>query len=388
MATRYLVPGGTGDYNSTTNWSATSGGASGASFPLTGDDIIIDTNSLNASITVNVISACRSFNASNYTGTWTISNTLTVSGSTNTGNITLSSGMSITGASTFIKVPTGTSGVITSNGVVFDCNFTFQTAASTTTTITGVMQVNGNVTWPLNVSGSTNTINGSTISVGGDITHNSPVTGTSIIEMIGSTTATITQVAKRYLQNNLIINKTGILNISNLYWGTTSRTLTYTSGVVNHTGTLFVPASTVLNTNGMTWNILNPAGSVSFTSTFNADTISKASGSFAFQGTHPFVVNHLSLQAAASIVFANGLTYTINQSLLAYMTTTGTFRGSASPGCNLDIAPTATVALYRGTFLYINARIKALRIYKPVSFTGTQNVFSISGNINQSNFTI
>ena len=31
MADRYWVAGGTGNYNSTTNWSATSGGASGVS---------------------------------------------------------------------------------------------------------------------------------------------------------------------------------------------------------------------------------------------------------------------------------------------------------------------------------------------------------------------
>lgn len=388
MATRYLVPGGDGNYNSTSNWSATDGGVSGATFPVAADDIIINANSLDAPITVNVVSACRSFNASNYTGTWTISNNLSVNGTAATGNITLSSGMTITGSASFIKVPTSTTGVITSNGVLFNCNFIFQAAATTTTTITGAMQVDGNVTWSLNSAGSTNTINGSTLSIGGDIIHNSTVAGTSTIEMIGSTTATITQVATRYLSNNLIINKTGILNINNLYWGTASRTLTYTSGIVNHTGTLFATANTTLNTNGMTWNILNPAGTISFTSIFNADTISKTSGSFNFSGTHPFVVNNLSLSSAASIVFTNNLTYTINQSLLAYMTTSGTFRAASSVGCNLDVAPTATVALYRGTFLYINSRIKALRVYKPVSFTNTQNIFSISGNINQYSSTI
>ena len=387
MATRYLVSGGTGDYNSTTNWSATSGGASGASFPTSVDDIIIDFNSANANITVNVLSACKSFNASNYTGTWTISNNFSVNGTTSAGNITLSSGMAITGSASFIKVPTSTTGVITSNGVIFDCNFIFQNNNLTTTTkITGQMQVNGNVTIP-NTSNIT-TLNGSAILVGGDIIYNNTVAGTSTFQMIGSATATFTAIANRYLQNNLIINKTGILNINDLYWGAATRTLTYTSGVINHTGTLFVATNGILNTNGVTWNIVNPLGNIGFTSIMNADTISKNSGSINFQGPQPFIINHLSIPSGAQAVsFANGLTCTINQSLTVFMTSSGTFRGTLAPGCNLDVAQTATVALYGGTFLHINARVKPLRVYKPVSFTNTQNIFSISGNISQTSST-
>lgn len=388
MATRYLVPGGDGNYDSTSNWSATSGGASGASFPTSVDDIIIDFYSANANITVNVLSACKSFNASNYTGTWTISNNFSVNGTTSTGNITLSSGMTITGSASFIKVPTSSTGVITSNGVIFDCNFIFQNNNLTTiTTITGQMQVNGNVTIP-NTSNIT-TLNGSAILVGGDIIYNNTVAGTSTFQMIGSATATFTAIANRYLQNNLVINKgLGILNINDLYWGAATRTLTYTSGVINHTGTLFVATNGTLNTNGLTWNIVNPLGNISFTSILNADTISKSSGSINFQGPQPFVINHLSIpSAAATVSFANGLTCTINQSLKVYMTSSGTFRGTVAPGCNLDVAQTATVALYGGKFLHINARVKALRVYKPVSFTNTQNIFSISGNISQTSST-
>jgi len=43
MADRYWVGGtGTWDTTSTTNWSATSGGASGASVPTTADNVIFD----------------------------------------------------------------------------------------------------------------------------------------------------------------------------------------------------------------------------------------------------------------------------------------------------------------------------------------------------------
>lgn len=53
MADRYWVGGG-GSWNSTTKWSATSGGASGASVPTSADNAIFDTNSAASNYTVTV----------------------------------------------------------------------------------------------------------------------------------------------------------------------------------------------------------------------------------------------------------------------------------------------------------------------------------------------
>jgi len=46
LVTRYWVPGGSGIFSNTNNWSLTSGGSSGASVPSNGDTIIFDSNSL------------------------------------------------------------------------------------------------------------------------------------------------------------------------------------------------------------------------------------------------------------------------------------------------------------------------------------------------------
>lgn len=339
MAARYLVPGGDGNYNSTSNWSATSGGASGASFPVAADDIIINNLSFNAPLNINVLSACRSFAASNYTGTVTMTNNLSVNGTTNTGNITLSAGMTITGNGTFIKIPTGTTGVITSNGAIFDCNFTFSPAAATITVITGNMQVNKNLTFSLNSTAIT-TINGTgTISVGGDLIHNGPVAGVANIQLIGSTTATITQVATRVLSTNLIINKTGIWNQVDLYWGTSGRTLTYTSGVVNITGTLFITACT-LNTNGINWNNVIISGSgtntILLNSLFTCNIWTGNGRSLIFSGTGGINVNSMILNAAVTNVFLrfiNGVTYRFNNNL----TVTG-------PAITTLVAPTIAIS--------------------------------------------
>lgn len=388
MAARYLVSGGNGNFNSSTNWSTLSGGASGASFPTSVDDIIIDANSANAPITVNVLSACKSFTASNYTGTWSLTNNLSINGTTNTGNITLSNGMIITGSGSFIKIPTGTTGVITSNGAIFDCNFIFQAAAATTTIITGAMQVNKNITWSLN-STNTNTVNGSTISVGGDIIHNSPVTGTSIIQMIGSTAATITQVATRYLQNNLIINKgLGAFNQVDLYWGASSRTLTYTSGVPNHTGILFVGNGGILNTSGMSWNIIDPSTGLNFTSVCNANKLQKTATTvnITLGGTLGFNVNYLELITSntGNISFVSGKTYTINNSIIyTAVSNNAQFRCASGANAIINLGANAFMKLYKVNISRITASNKTLRTVDGTVDAGvSQNVFKLDSNIN------
>ena len=387
MATRYLVSGGTGDYNSTTNWSATSGGASGASFPTSVDDIIIDFNSANANITVNVLSACKSFNASNYTGTWTISNDFSVNGTTNTGNITLSSGMTITGSASFIKVPTSTTGVITSNGAIFDCNFIFQAAAATTTTITGAMQVNKNITWSLN-SSSINTINSGTISVGGDIIHNSPVAGTSPLQMIGSTTATITQFATRFLQTNLIINKTGILNINDLNWGAGSRTLTYTAGIVNHTGILYTASASILSTSGMIWNTIRPSASfLDFTSICYANKIEQIGATqIEFRGTFGFNVNIYSMIGTngGSVTFKSDIVYVINNSITQSSDTSNLsfFRCSGVNNAIVNLGSNAFTKLHLVSITKITASNKTLRTANGTVDANSKNCFKLDSNIN------
>jgi hypothetical protein len=63
MATRYWVPGGTGVWTSTTNWSATSGGPSGASIPTYLDDVVWNASSTSAGALINV--AFQSFSPAN-----------------------------------------------------------------------------------------------------------------------------------------------------------------------------------------------------------------------------------------------------------------------------------------------------------------------------------
>lgn len=80
MADRYWV-GGTGTWNttSTTNWSASSGGASGASVPTASDSVIFDQSST-YTVTLTGALTCLNFTVSAGTVTFSSTGTLTISG--------------------------------------------------------------------------------------------------------------------------------------------------------------------------------------------------------------------------------------------------------------------------------------------------------------------
>jgi hypothetical protein len=389
MADRYLVSGGTGDYDSTTNWSTTSGGASGASKPVAADRILIDTNSLNAPLTINTPNACLSFSASNYTGTININSTLSVNGANAAGNIILSTGMTITGSGSFVKIPTGTTGSITSNSAIFDCNFIFQTSATTTTAIIGTMQVNKNLTWSLNSPVVVNNIVTGTILVGGDVIHNSQVGGNGTVQLIGSTPATITQIATRYFGANLVINKTGIWNQVNLYFGSSAgRTFTYTAGIPNFTGILFTQTFTTLNSNGIIWGVINHANSnLNLTSTCNAHRIEQTgSTNIVFGGTHGFNINELQFAGSngGQCTFTSGITYKINTSVICFSPTVNrtVFRCISGVNAIVELKEGAYMKLLRVAFSRITASNKTLRGVNSTVDSFSKNVFNLSSNIN------
>lgn len=272
MATRYLVSGGNGNWNSTTNWSTTSGGASGASFPVSTDNVIIDAASGNANIAINVASACLSLTIANaYTGTMNFQNTLTVSGS-----ITLGSGMSFSNTSGTALLYVISTGTLTSNGKTFPYNIQFGGALQTYT-LADNWVVSGNFTQGVGNAGA---INGNSLSIGGNLNVGAnAIYGTTTFILNG--TGTWSGVG--LLKNSLTINTIGTITIigSVLY---NTGTLTYTAGTVVTTGsTLSCSLSTNLTTNGIIWNNVTLSGvSQTFTLTNNMTIM----GLFSFSGTN------------------------------------------------------------------------------------------------------
>ena len=193
MADRYWV-GGSGTWNttSTTNWSTSSGGASGASAPTASDNVFFDSNSNvgTGAFTVTVSAAvCNDFNAPGAStaldGAMTLamgSSTLTVSGSW-TNQATNFAVTNTAGTLTFNATTTGKT--ITTNGVTIGVNTTlngvggawtlgsalnistftltltngtFDTSASNYAVTAGAFSSNNSNTRTINLNGSTITL--------------------------------------------------------------------------------------------------------------------------------------------------------------------------------------------------------------------------------------
>ena len=144
MALRYWV-GGTNTWNATagTKWSATSGGAGGASVPTTADDVFFDANSGNAAtvVTLGINTSVLSINFTGYVGTFTFGGSITVSGT-----VTLGTGTTYTtsGAVTTYSLNASATGMtLVSNGKILPVNFSTNGG---TTTINGNADFQGNFT--------------------------------------------------------------------------------------------------------------------------------------------------------------------------------------------------------------------------------------------------
>ena len=165
MANRYWVGGtGTWDASNTTNWSATSGGAGGASVPTTADTVFFDTNSGTAA-------------------------TITVNAAATGGAVTINKEdiiFSLSGAPTFIGVFTLTSGTINLNTFLLTAQrFSSQNANIRAIDFgTGGIVITGNNGTVLSWQGTNFTITGSK-----DIFANySGSTGTRTFNMSGTGT--------------------------------------------------------------------------------------------------------------------------------------------------------------------------------------------------------
>lgn len=135
---RYWV-GGTGnwDASTTTHWSATSGGAGGASVPTSANDVVFDFNSGSGTTTVTAAANCNSLNTVAFTGTINLSNQIiTLTGSGNVWNLTI--GFTLISGTSTIKLTDATSSSKTFNGMGLIYSNIFMTGSGTGAyTITG-----------------------------------------------------------------------------------------------------------------------------------------------------------------------------------------------------------------------------------------------------------
>jgi hypothetical protein len=254
QAQRFWVPGGTGDWSSTTNWSATSGGASGASVPVATDDVFFNANSFPATQTVTVSTAVTCLNMdwtgvlNNPTFAFAAGGSLTVRGS-----VTLANAMSVTSVA-------GSSLIFTNNATTFntgnpsatknypDINYTGTGAGAKSFTVNATNTAGTHNFRSLAVAASTTfAVNGTSVKNFTGVTFNSPVIAT----MNGTTTAF----------GGLTLTGTG----ANTLGGTGD----YSFGGVN---SIVMPATATLlinNTGTNSFGDLNTGGAITIANTGN-----------------------------------------------------------------------------------------------------------------------
>jgi hypothetical protein len=260
MADRYWVVGGTGNYNSTTNWSATSGGASGASFPSVSDNVFFNALSGAGIAIINVASNCLNLNLTGFLGTLDFTFNLSTSGTA----INLGLGTyTVTGVSA-LRFQTATA--ITSNGSSWTGNIMFATNGVFTLvdnlTVLGTTSFQGTIS-PV--------INGNTLNIKGNLTISTwgTISGTTIFSFTG--TGTWTHTVAGLISNALTINTAGTLTISGTVYKQTGL-FTYTAGtIIDTTGTVVVQSLT-LNLSGFTFRKLLVNNTITLTSNINAVT--------------------------------------------------------------------------------------------------------------------
>ena len=312
MATRYWV-GGSGIWTNTitTNWSATSGGAGGASAPTSADDVIFDnlsnTGTSAFTVTVSSFAACR--NMSFGSGATALDGVMTLAGSAAWsiyGSLTLvSTNLTVSYSGTISFFATTTGKTITTAGktlaaIAFNGTggeWTLQDAYNGTGAITvtrGSLITNGMAVTCSSIS--SNNANTRAITLG---TSTVSLTGTGTIFNITSLTGltfsaasstinfTSTSIANRTFNlgstNGLVFGTIGINgsttnNSTNFAYGSMTVNTLSSNKTVSHTinfsfsGTAF--NVTNFNINGRAGNL------VTINSTFapTAGTISKSSG--------------------------------------------------------------------------------------------------------------
>jgi hypothetical protein len=196
MADRFWV-GGTANWDGTagTKWSATSGGAGGASEPTAADDVFFNAASGAVTVTVTAVVFCRNLTTTGFTGTFAGSSNIRIDGS-----LTLNAGVTFTHTGTFQF--TAASG-----------SYTITTAGKTVGGVSLAPLALSTATWTL---GDALTSSGQiTVTQGTFTTNNFNVTATSLSSSnsntrtinLGSSTITLTAAGAAILN---ISDSTGL----------------------------------------------------------------------------------------------------------------------------------------------------------------------------------
>lgn len=248
--TRYRVAAG--NWSSTAVWSASSGGASGASVPLPQDNVILNSASVVGTLTSDMPRLCRNFTCTGYTGGWNASANGNIFG-----DVTLASGMG--GAGQVFGFTLGLYG----RGAQTFTSATRSLSAMTMEAVTGSYTLQDDL---LMATGATPNLN---ISSGTFNTNDETVTCGFLVAQSGRATTV-----------NLGASTINLTNTSAVVWSTNNAATTLNSGTAT---VVIATASNSIRTvvadsssrtiPTLTYTVANSAGPLALGNTVNNGTM-------------------------------------------------------------------------------------------------------------------
>ena len=242
MAARFWVTGGTGNWNSTTNWSATSGGASGASVPGSADTAAFDASSGSGTVTLDISPTIQTLTCTGFTGTLAFgTNTISLN---STGTIfTGATTMTVTGTPLIICTNSSSATRTISPGAVTEANsISFRIAAGT-----GILTLTSNqnvkdldFTDGTNPTGYAGSLSANSISVYGSFkasTGMTPAAGTGTLTFAATSgTKTINTAGVTFDRTFTFNGVGGTWQLASALTSGATRTVVLTNGTLDLNG--------------------------------------------------------------------------------------------------------------------------------------------------------
>lgn len=238
MAARFWVTGGTGNWNSTTNWSATTGGASGASVPSTSDTATYDASSGAGTATLDISPTVQTLTMTGFTGTLAFgTNTISLNstGSVFTGATT----MTVTGTPQIICTnSSATSRTINTTAVTEANSISFRITAGTgVLTLTAGFILDLDFTDGTNPTGFAGSLGSTTVTVYGNFKASTGMTVTAgggvFTFAATSGTKTITTAGVTFDRPFTFNGVGGTFQLQDALTSGATRTATHTNGTLD-----------------------------------------------------------------------------------------------------------------------------------------------------------
>lgn len=357
MANRYWVTGGDGNWNSTTNWSTSSGGASGASVPGSSDAALLDANSGAGTVTLDISPDIQTLTCTGFTGTLAFgTNTISLN---STGTIfTGATTMTVTGTPLIIctSTTTTTTRTITPTAVTESNSISFRITAGTfTVTIT----TNGAVrdldfTDGTNPTGFAGNLTNSNLTVYGDFKASTGMTrsaGTSTLTFAATSGTKTINTAGVTFDCPFIFNGVGgTFQLAAALTSGATRTCTLTNGTLDLAG-YTLTAGLFSSSNSNVRAIAFGTGKIVLTSTTGTVLSMSTATNFTYTGTSRIEVT----ASGAGRTITPPSTNAVESNALSIYVTTGSDTvtiGGAARFLNFDLTGFAGTLTYASSSRY------------------------------------